>query len=395
MRQQTGLGESAPTVGFADDTKDDTAPKKLVRQQTGLGESAPTVGFADDTKDDTAPKKLVRQQTGLGESAPTVGFADDTKDDMAPKKLVRQQTGLGESAAAIDDAEEEDYASDFDDGDEDEDENATEVAAAPLPPLFRAAAQQVTTSVDVLNKLQETAKVRGAASVADRNATDAHVVPAVAVAAVEEVVEALECRMDDLKEDMKQVRATLEAAILTAADDNTIGLERPQEEWRRNSKALQNGSADDGDSLQILITVEKDLRQIPVASAARAEFERAAKRDISYTLGLPASSKASSSSSSVVAPALAPPIPVQVLITGLRSIKPSVNTGDYQLRTSAVLECLVQRSQIAPLVESNNGGAAGAGTSPEQEFVRKQLLGGVKGTRIADAPVKHVELRSH
>ena len=141
--------------------------------------------------------------------------------------------------------------------------------------------------------------------------------------------------------------------------------------------------------------MEKDLRQIPVASAARAEFERAAKRDISYTLGLPASSKASSSSSSVVAPALAPPIPVQVLITGLRSIKPSVNTGDYQLRTSAVLECLVQRSQIAPLVESNNGGAAGAGTSPEQEFVRKQLLGGVKGTRIADAPVKHVELRSH
>ena len=75
VRQQTGLGESAPTVGFAGDTKE-TAPKKLVRQQTGLGESAPTVGFADDTKE-TAPKKLVRQQTGLGESAPMVGFADD------------------------------------------------------------------------------------------------------------------------------------------------------------------------------------------------------------------------------------------------------------------------------------------------------------------------------
>ena len=74
VRQQTGLGESAPTVGFAGDTKE-TAPKKLVRQQTGLGESAPTVGFADDTKE-TAPKKLVRQQTGLGESAPMVGFAD-------------------------------------------------------------------------------------------------------------------------------------------------------------------------------------------------------------------------------------------------------------------------------------------------------------------------------
>jgi hypothetical protein len=98
VRQQTGLGESAPTVGFAGDTKE-TAPKKLVRQQTGLGESAPTVGFADGTKE-TAPKKLVRQQTGLGESAPTVGFADDTKE-TAPKKLVRQQTGLGESAPMV------------------------------------------------------------------------------------------------------------------------------------------------------------------------------------------------------------------------------------------------------------------------------------------------------
>ena len=35
------------------------------------------VGFAEDTK--TSPsKKMVRQQTGLGESAPMVGFAEDT-----------------------------------------------------------------------------------------------------------------------------------------------------------------------------------------------------------------------------------------------------------------------------------------------------------------------------
>jgi hypothetical protein len=83
------------------------------------------------------------------------------------------------------------------------------------------AAQKVRTSVSVINTLKHTAKGMGAmAHVKALNDTDdhiQHVLPAVAVAAVEEVVEDLECRMENLKEDMKQVRAMLQAALEAAS----------------------------------------------------------------------------------------------------------------------------------------------------------------------------------
>ena len=137
-----------------------------------------------------------------------VKFADDTKGAPS-KKLVRQQTGLGESTPAFDGADPAPTGSDM--------------RVAPLPPMLRMAkaAQKVRTSVSVINTLKHTAKGMGAmAHVKAVNDTDdhiQHVLPAVAVAAVEEVVEDLECRMENLKEDMKQVRAMLQAALEAAS----------------------------------------------------------------------------------------------------------------------------------------------------------------------------------
>ena len=138
-------------------------------------------------------KKLVRQQTGLGESAPpSVGFADDTKDTPS-KKLVSH--GIGP--------------------------DASDLQVAPLPPLLRGrrAARVVLNSVSAINMLKDSAKGMGVAAYAkgpDNLDGMAHVLPNVAVASAEEMIEDLECRTANLKQDLSEVRATFQAAVASS-----------------------------------------------------------------------------------------------------------------------------------------------------------------------------------
>ena len=195
-------------------------------EETESARTAGSVGFADGTNEGPS-KRLMRQQTGIGETetvGPMVGFAEDTRSQPS-KKLVRQQTG-GPGVSVPDSDEQEDEEEDEATASDEEVNSPATFIVAPLPPMLRShrSLKNVARSVGALNKLQADAKSKGPSSTP---LPLDHVVPAVAVAAVEKVVEALEGRMDDLKADMRQVRETLAAAIVAAQAKQEAGRDRP------------------------------------------------------------------------------------------------------------------------------------------------------------------------
>lgn len=104
---------------------------------------------------------------------------------------------------------------------------------------------------------------------------------------------------------------------------------------------------------------------------ARQEFAEDVKKDVSFTIG--------QGGTDIL------PAPIQVVVEDVGQIRPSSYTTPFQLRSIALIMCLVSRSDVATL--AGRGGEVWAEKFVAEKFVRQVLL---DGARIAGSAVKDV-----